>query len=70
MFKFGMLHFSGLGSVPGYGCTPLICQWLCCDNSSHPKRGRLAVDVSLGQIFLSKKKRKKKKKIDPFYSII
>ena len=35
-------------------------QWLCSDSGSHTKRGRLAKDVSSGQIFLSKKKERKK----------
>ena len=52
--KFGMLHFSRPGSVPGGGPTLLVCQWPCCGGGSHTKRGRLAVDVSSGRIFLSK----------------
>ena len=37
VFKFGVLHFSGPGSVPGFRPTPLIYQWLCCDSGSHIK---------------------------------
>ena len=59
--KFCALHFGGPGLVPRHGPTPLVCQWPCCGGSSHTKKGRLAVDVSSGQIFLSKKKKKKKK---------
>ena len=55
MVKVGALHFGGLGSVPGCGPTPLVCQWPCCDDSSHTKRARLAVDISSGRIFLRKK---------------
>ena len=54
--KFGTLHFDSLGSVPGHGPTPLVCQWPCCGGSPHTKRGRLAADLSSGQIFLMKKK--------------
>ena len=53
--KLGTLRFSGPGSVPGHGTTTLICQWPCCGGSSHTKRERLAIEVSPGQIFLSRK---------------
>ena len=59
--KFGILCFSSLGSVPAFGPIPLVCQWPCCGSSSHTKRGRLAVDVKSGRIFLSKKKDKERK---------
>ena len=46
VFKLGMLHFSGPGSIPGHRPTPLVCQWPCCGDGPHTKRGRLATDVS------------------------
>ena len=61
MVKFGMLHFSKLGSVPVSKPTPLICQGPCCDSGLHTKRGRLAREDSSEQIFLSKEKGKKEK---------
>ena len=57
MLQFGVLHFGSPGLVPGRGLTPFVCHWPCCGGSSHTKRGRLATDVSSGQIFLSKKKK-------------
>ena len=53
--KFNAFCFASPGSVPGCGPIPLIYQWPCCGGGSHTKRGRLARDVTLGQIFLSKK---------------
>ena len=53
--KLGAFHFGGPGSILGHGPTPLICEWLCCGGGSHTKR-RLLVDVSSGQILLSKTK--------------
>ena len=55
--RFGMLRFNGPDSVPRHGPAPLVCQWPCCGGGSHTKRRRLAVDVSEGEIFLSKKKK-------------
>ena len=45
--KFGVLHFSGPGSVPRVQ-TYTICQWPCCGSNPHTKRGRLGTDVSSG----------------------
>ena len=45
--KLIVLCLSSPGLVPGYGPTPLICQWPCCDGGSHTKRG-LVADVSSG----------------------
>ena len=53
-----VVGFSTPGSVPEHGPTSLIYQWLCCGGGSHTKRGRLAVVVSSGQIFLRKKKKR------------
>ena len=71
MVKFGVLHFSSPGSVPRHGPTPLIssravavthiqnrgrlAQILA--QGQKGKGGRLATDVSSGQIFLSRKKK-------------
>ena len=56
--KFGALHFSDPGSVPRHGLTPLVCQWPRGGGRPHTKRGRLATDVSSGQLFPSKKTKK------------
>ena len=55
--KFGALHFSGLGfssQVQTY--LSVVGQWPYYGSGSHAKKGRLAMDVSSGRIFLSKKK--------------
>ena len=52
-----MLHFGGLALVPGNGPTPLICQWPCCGDDSHTKRGSLAIDVSSGESSSAKTKK-------------
>ena len=48
VIKFGALHLSGPGLVPGCRPTPLICQWPCFGGGSHRKRRRLAAGVSSG----------------------
>lgn len=55
MVKFGMLGFGGLGSVPG--CRPdlSVSGHAVAIAHTHKRRGRLPIDVSLGQIFLNKK---------------
>ena len=59
--KFGVLHFGGLVGSQAWTYTTLICPWPCCGDISRMKRGRLAADVSSGQIFLRKKRTKKKR---------
>ena len=59
--KISAFCFGGLGSVPGCGPALLIYWWLCCGSGSHTKRGRLAICVSSGQIFLRKTHTKTKK---------
>ena len=65
--NFSALCFSSPGFVSWCGSTPLVCQWSCSGGVPHTKRGRLAVDVSSGWIFLSKKKGKKGKADGVFY---
>ena len=38
--KFSVLWFSGLGSVPGCGPRPLVCQWPYYGAGSHTKEKR------------------------------
>ena len=60
MAKFGTLSFSGPGSVPRHGPTPLISNHAVAATHTQ-NRGRLATDVSSETIFLERKKRKAKR---------
>ena len=53
MVKFGVFCFTGLGSVPGSGPTPLVGHAVVMTHTQN--RGKLAADVSSGQIFLKQK---------------
>ena len=81
--KFWVLHFSSLRLVPKHGPAPLIIgcavvathiqtrgrlAWMLAQDESSPaKRGRLATDVTTGQIFLSQKN---KRFISQFYHLL
>ena len=58
--KFSALHFSGPGSVPGHGPTPLIGG--CAEAVTHiQNKGRLAQMLAHGKSSSAKKQNKNKK---------
>ena len=65
MVKFGAHHFSSPSLASRHGPIPLISHAVVATHIQKKKkitRGRLATDVTSGQIFLSKKKKKERKK--------
>ena len=59
VLKVDVLHFWGLGSVPGHGATPFICQQPCYGSSSH-RRARGTNNSSIQRCTGALGKRKKR----------